>query len=73
MNRYKVIFVRSRSIEVEAEDEEEAEDKGLSLIDFSSEDFEIDGTEVELLEQNCYTDQQELQDEEKRYEDKYGY
>ena len=71
-NLYKVTVIKSRTIRVTAKDEDEAEVKALALIDFCDSD-EVDCIEVEFVESNTYTDQQELQDEEKRYEDKYGY
>ena len=70
-NLYKVTVIKTRTLQVTAEDEEQAEEKALALVDFTC-DSEIDGTEVEFIESNTYTDQQELQDEERRYEKKYG-
>ena len=66
MNTYKVI-IRKKAIEtVEASDEEEAEEKALAIAG----EYDVD-CEVELIETDCYTDLQEQQDEEERYDRKY--
>lgn len=72
MNLYKVIITKTGFIKVEAEDEEEAVDKGMFMLDFNNNSEVKAEVEVYVIEKDCYTDQQELQDEEQRYDRKYG-
>ena len=70
---YKVTMWVERKIEVEVEAKDEcyAQDKAIEEADFNEDEMLQDRTEV-VLSDSQYTDQQELQDEERRYEQKYG-
>ena len=74
MNLYKVTMRLSKKkvVEIEAPNEERAEEYALDDIDTDDYDEEDTELEIECLEQETYTNSQELQDEEDRYEKKYG-
>jgi len=66
----KLYYSGDRSYDIEAKDEDQAQERALEKL--SEDVFEVDNiddTEIELSD-NQYTDQQELQDEEDRYERK---
>ena len=76
MNNYKVKLYITREVvkEYSAEDGESAIEKAIDDLPPLEENETLNesDTDIECTETNIYTDQQELQDEERRYEEKYG-
>jgi hypothetical protein len=70
---YEVIvhYSSKKKYEIEASDIETAEEKAIERCQEEEAPDNIDDTES-YKSDNQYTDQQELQDEERRYEEKFG-